>query len=488
MTTDLGQYQFRGEIGRGAMAIVWLGWDTKLERQVAVKEPMPDLASDPAVVQELMDRFVRESRAAGRLSHPGIVAVYDADAWDGRAAIIMEYVEGETLGPIIDRGRLPVPTAVAIADQLLDALSYAHQRGVVHRDIKPDNVFITMDGRVKLADFGVAYIADAGRLTKVGTIVGTPGYMAPEQIRNGPVDERSDVFSAGVLTYEMISGRNPFGATDGLSLTEIMQRVVMFDPPVLDGSLPGLTPQLRAVVDRALAKDPVNRYQNAAEMRVALAAALDGGGYEASAPASTWATPAAAPRGAGWRGQGGDSDGESVMHGPLILLVGGVLLGAIMALFVDLWLGLVVLVAAAIAAAVWWPRDQAAEDEAPAIFAASEASEPAAAIGAEPPQPGEARLSFSLQGPRDARSGEVPLPCTIGRGDVTSLTIDDERASRVHARIAAWDGQLVLEDLASGNGTYVEGVRVSGAVYLAAGQRVRVGDTTLTVLSWSAAT
>ncbi len=253
MTNTIGPYELRGRLGSGAMAVVWRGWDPMLEREVAIKEPVrnPDLSESAA--RELAERFVYEGRVAARLNHPGIVTVFAADAFDGRPAIVMEMLRGHTLSTLIDKGGIPLPAVLSILDQLLDALGYAHAMGVIHRDVKPDNVVVSDDGRVKLADFGVAHLS---QLDVYGdkVIVGTPGYMSPEQIRAEPVDPRADIFSLGAVAYEMLTLHNPFGATDGLDKMSIMANTT--NGAVAD--FPARSPvphEIRAVVLRALAPD-----------------------------------------------------------------------------------------------------------------------------------------------------------------------------------------------------------------------------------------
>jgi serine/threonine protein kinase len=268
MTDHLGPYELRGELGRGAMAVVWRAYDPKLEREVAIKEPVIGHGTTPPVAEELVARFVREGKAAAKLNHPGIVTIHAADVFDGRPAIVMELIDGETLSAVLDRGPLEIESAMAVLDQLLDAVAYAHERGVVHRDIKPDNVFVTRDGRVKLADFGIAHVGESSTLkTQAGTVMGTPGYMAPEQVTGDPVDARTDVFAIGAIAHEMLGGRNPFGATDGATPTTIMYRIVHEQSAPLPTDI--ATP-LSNAVRRALAKDPRRRYQSAVEFRVAL--------------------------------------------------------------------------------------------------------------------------------------------------------------------------------------------------------------------------
>lgn len=273
-TDHIGPYELRGELGRGAMARVWRAWDTNLEREVAIKEPLYDSQLSTGVAEELSNRFVAEGRAAARLSqHPNIVTIYAADIWDGRPAIVMELIEGATLSELLVRGALTPQETVSILDQLLDAVGYAHEHGVVHRDIKPDNVFVTSNGVVKLADFGIAHVdyAAATHATVAGTVLGTPGYMSPEQATGRPVDGRSDLFSVGVLAYEMLTGRNPFGAGYDADSTTVIYRIVR--EPVAE--LPdyvknGLQVDLRPAIMASLQKDPSLRPQTAREFKAML--------------------------------------------------------------------------------------------------------------------------------------------------------------------------------------------------------------------------
>jgi hypothetical protein len=288
VTDRLGPYELRGELGRGAMAIVWRGYDPKLDREVAIKEPTVPPGTPPAAAIELSERFVREGRTAAALNHPGIVTVFAADVYDGRPAIVMELIEGETLASILERGPLPPSAALSVLSQLLDAVAYAHERGVVHRDIKPDNVFVTTDGRVKLADFGIAHIGGTSALTQAGTIMGTPGYMAPEQVTGEAVDARADIFSIGAVAHEMLSGSNPFGATDGAAPTTVLYRIVHEPapplPPSIDASLPA---GLAAVLGHAMAKDPAMRFESASAFRAALNGGVVPAGGFAPAAAAT---------------------------------------------------------------------------------------------------------------------------------------------------------------------------------------------------------
>jgi hypothetical protein len=267
----LGPYQIHSELGRGAMAVVWRARDTVLERDVAVKEPLLPEGIDTVDAAEFGARFVREAKAAAKLNHPNIVTIHAADIYDGRPAIVMELVEGETLRQLLSRGPVKPTLALGILEQLLSAMAYAHARGIVHRDIKPDNVFVTPDGVVKLADFGIASLASDSALTQAGTIMGTPGYMAPEQVTGEPVDARADIFAIGVLAYEMLTGKNPFGASDELPTTTIIYRIVHQAPPEIPaGALSGVPVDMRQVLGAALAKDPADRFPDAASFLAAL--------------------------------------------------------------------------------------------------------------------------------------------------------------------------------------------------------------------------
>ena len=258
---SIGPYRLLEEIGRGAMARVWRAWDTRYSREVAVKEPLFEAWLPPAVAQEMERRFVREGYMASRLTHPNIVAVYESNAYDGRLAIAMELVDGITLGTLLERGRMEPATAMDVLDQLIDAVSYAHYMGIVHRDIKPDNVFVTRSGSVKLADFGIAHLASAGSDDmSSGMALGTPGYMAPEQVLGQEVDERSDVFSIGVVAYEMLSGRNPFGVGEEADQTTLMSRTVHDAVPRL--AVGGVSAATCHAVMMALQKNPDDRPQS----------------------------------------------------------------------------------------------------------------------------------------------------------------------------------------------------------------------------------
>ena len=273
MQNKIGPYELRGELGRGAMAIVWRAWDPNLAREVAIKEPQFDSRLNAVTIDDMGKRFVQEGRAAARLSHPGIVSVYAADVWDGRPAIVMELVNGESLASRLSRGALTPQEAVYALDQLLDAVGYAHEHNVIHRDIKPDNIFLDSSGKVKLGDFGIARIEDPAATlgTVQGSILGTPGYMSPEQGMGSVVDARSDIFSLGVVAFEMLMGFNPFGAGQGGSTASVLRRVESAPvPPMPDSVAYGLQTDPRPAIYAALSKNPVYRPQSAAEFAAML--------------------------------------------------------------------------------------------------------------------------------------------------------------------------------------------------------------------------
>jgi hypothetical protein len=229
--TRIGSYRIIEEIGRGGMGIVYLAEDERLGRGVALKALPPALAGDPA----FRERLRREARAAATISHPAVAVVYSLDEIDGRLLITSEYVRGHTLRSELARGPVEERRAMAIAADIARALAAAHAAGVIHRDLKPENVLITDEGAVKVVDFGIAYVEglEATRLTRDGGLVGTPAYMAPEQLAGAAVDARADIYAAGVLLAEMVTGRhplNPAGAPVPTSVATIVNRCVQPDP------------------------------------------------------------------------------------------------------------------------------------------------------------------------------------------------------------------------------------------------------------------
>jgi serine/threonine protein kinase len=259
--TRIGRYELLEKIGRGGMGVVYRGKDTTIGRPVAVKM----LISDIDVSDETRQRFFREARSAGQLAHRNIITIYDFGEEGGRAYIVMELLTGESLTALLARGvKVPLEQQVEIMMRVSEGLAFAHSRGIVHRDIKPANLFVTADGQVKILDFGVARIASS-KLTRSGLLVGTPDYMSPEQVMGMVVDQRSDVFSAGAVFYQLLTGRKPFAAK---RLPDVLNRVRLEAPEAItEAEAPA---DLTAIVMKALEKDPAQRYQRAIEMLASL--------------------------------------------------------------------------------------------------------------------------------------------------------------------------------------------------------------------------
>jgi eukaryotic-like serine/threonine-protein kinase len=254
-----GRYELLGRLGAGGMATVWLAEDTSLHRKVAIKVLAERYAED----EQFVERFRREAQSAAGLNHPNIVAIYDRGVAEGTYYIAMEYLDGPTLKDVIDeRGGLEPNRAIGFATQILSALRFAHNHGVVHRDIKPHNVVVAPDGRLKVTDFGIAR-AGASQMTEVGSIVGTAQYLSPEQARGEVVGPPSDLYSVGIVLYEMLTGRVPF---EGDSAVAIAMKHLSEEPVPPSVYAPGTPPALEQVVLRALAKDAGDRYQTAEEM------------------------------------------------------------------------------------------------------------------------------------------------------------------------------------------------------------------------------
>jgi serine/threonine-protein kinase len=261
-----GRYRAEKRLGSGGMAEVWCAEDDVLGRRVALKLLGSRFAED----DEFRERFKREAQAAAGLAHPNVVGIFDRGEWDGTPYIAMELVDGKTLKDVVrERGPLPPDVAVNLTIQILQALGYAHRRGIVHRDVKPQNVILDREGVAKVADFGIAR-SGPSEMTETGTIVGTVQYISPEQAQGQPVSPRSDLYSAGIVLYELLTGRVPFDAESPVSVA--LKQVS--EPPVPPSQLrPGISPALEAVVMRALEKDPARRFASADEFVAALEAA-----------------------------------------------------------------------------------------------------------------------------------------------------------------------------------------------------------------------
>ena len=262
--TKAGRYEFIDELGRGAMGVVYKAMDPVIGRTVAVKTIRLSEQGTGLSRPELLARFQTEARAAGLLTHPNIVVVYDAGEEDGLYFITMELVEGKSLQTLLDAGQsFPLPRVLRIMEQTCSALQFAHERNVVHRDIKPANLMLTGDDTVKVTDFGTAKILQFGTIQQTAHVMGTPSYMSPEQVKGRAVDGRSDIFSLGVMLYEMVTGEKPF---PGENITTVIYKIVNEEPVPPRQIDPSIHPGISAVVMKALAKEPDARYQDCREM------------------------------------------------------------------------------------------------------------------------------------------------------------------------------------------------------------------------------
>ncbi|HEY5897568.1 MAG TPA: serine/threonine-protein kinase [Burkholderiales bacterium] len=265
----IGRYKILGELGRGAMGIVYKASDPNLDRVVALKTIL--LEPDAEGRDEYHKRFILEAKAAGKLNHPNIVTTFDCGDHDGVAYLAMELVEGTDLRTRITSEGATALEAVEIARQVAEGLAYAHDRGIVHRDIKPANIMLTGQGQAKIMDFGLARVRMADHKTSTGMVLGTPRYMSPEQISGQPVDARSDIFSLGIVLYEMLTGTRLFSGEDIHQVTHSITQVEHVPPT---RTVPGLPAMLDFVVARALKKEPAVRYQTAHELAADLSTCL----------------------------------------------------------------------------------------------------------------------------------------------------------------------------------------------------------------------
>jgi eukaryotic-like serine/threonine-protein kinase len=267
---SIGRYQIQSLIGTGAMGEVFCAHDPVIDRQVAIKFIRPELIGGSGS-EQLLERFRREARAAGRRFHPNIVAIWDYGEENGVPFLVMELVDGRSLDEIIKAsGRLEPSRAVGFMTQVLSALGFAHDSGIIHRDVKPSNIMVVESGHIKVADFGIAHI-DASEFTIVGDLLGTPAYMAPEQLTGGSVDHRTDLFAVGVILFEMLTGVKPFR---GKSITEIMSLIETRGPEDVLQLNPAVPVGLKQVIARSVAFEPADRFCDAAEFSMALTEAI----------------------------------------------------------------------------------------------------------------------------------------------------------------------------------------------------------------------
>jgi len=273
----LGRYNIERTIGEGAMGVIYEGVDPRLGRRVAIKTILKSQL-DEDTAKDYSMRFVREAQAVARLNHPNIVQVYDFGEEGDIAYLVMEFIRGKELKTFFDANeRFDLKEAVRIMCELCDALDFAHNAGIIHRDIKPANVMLDAQARTKLTDFGVARVQDSDKTsverTQAGTMVGTPAYMSPEQITGSQIDKRTDVFSAGIILYQFLTGEKPF---TGSGAWTIAKKIIQEEPPLPSSLNNAVTQLLDTVVNRALAKNPDQRFQSARDLSVALKRALEG--------------------------------------------------------------------------------------------------------------------------------------------------------------------------------------------------------------------
>ena len=263
---QIGRYEIVGELGRGAMGVVYKGRDPQIGRMVAIKSILGGVTGDPAA-EDFKRRFFGEARAAGRLNHPGIMKVHDLIEDDaGRPCLVLEFFDGRTLDKLQSEDPPDLGKSLKIITQAAQALAFAHDNGVVHRDIKPGNIMVAANGHSVIADFGIAKMEDV-HLTATGTIMGTPAFMSPEQVQGLPVDSRTDIFSLGAVLYWLLTGERAFA---GSTFTAIAYNVVHTEPRKPTDVLPRLSADVDAVISRCLAKAPMDRYATAHELATAL--------------------------------------------------------------------------------------------------------------------------------------------------------------------------------------------------------------------------
>jgi serine/threonine-protein kinase len=405
--STLGRFEITGVLGEGAMGTVYLAHDPQIERPVAIKTLRLDTGGEQG--QEIANRFQKEAKLAGRLQHPNIVTIYEAGRDQGMDFIAMEYIDGESLSRMLSRSDFSLPRRLEVVRQVVLALEHAHERGVLHRDIKPGNILITRDGRVKVADFGIGKLLTAGGdLTRTGQMIGSPAYMSPEQIRGEKLDGRSDFFSLGVVLYELLTGARPF---PGDTITTLVYQILHTeprDPLQLRSDLP---PVAREVFSRLLAKSPGKRPGGAKEFLLDVGAIEQELGEPAASPPRAGPDPGIA------RPESVDKtipleQEEAAPRAPRSVLT--YLLGA----------G-VVLLAAAILVAIWRRTGQPAGNGAPAPITAVPTAvlvEPTAVVAAAPapaPVPVETAEPLPTRGPREAAAASVGAPRP---GDVAALS------------------------------------------------------------------
>jgi serine/threonine protein kinase len=273
-----GRYEVISEIGRGSMGVVYKAHDPNLDVTLALKVLRQDRVSSSAFVK----RFLSEAKALGRLDHPNIIRVYNVDEDQGNVYIAMEFIEGESLNEVMQKKKFSAEEIIELGSTVAGTLDYAHKQGIIHRDIKPSNILVRSDGRLKITDFGIAHIEDssAPKQTQAGEIIGTPAYMSPEQVLSQPVDGRSDIFSLGVILYELSTGKMPF---PGQNLAAIFNAITQVEPAPVNAGNPDIPNALSGTISKCLQKNPDDRFGSGLELAKALKACVRKEGPAAAA-------------------------------------------------------------------------------------------------------------------------------------------------------------------------------------------------------------
>jgi serine/threonine protein kinase len=274
-TRQIGKYLIKGELGRGGMGAVYLAEQPGLGREVAIKELILSPAADPTALM----RFLQEAQVMARTSHPNLVQVHDLEQIGDANYIVLEFVRGRSLRDMVNLGPVPLPQTFAVMHGVLQALDYAHKHAIVHRDMKPENVLLSDEGNVKVADFGIARLTDdsgpGGTATKTGTTVGTPQYMSPEQVASSKVDGRSDLYSAGIMLYELVVGQPPFTASEADGPFTLMAKHVQAPPMPPSVRRPGIDMRLEEMILKSLSKRPEDRFQTGEEFDTTMSRIAD---------------------------------------------------------------------------------------------------------------------------------------------------------------------------------------------------------------------
>ena len=476
---NVGHFEIRGELGQGAMAKVWRAWDPKLEREVAIKEPLftPDMSAE--VVADLRERFLIEGQAAARLNHENIVTVYSADMVDNRATIVMELLDGAELTESIRRKSLSGIEIYNILRQLLNALSYAHKAGVVHRDIKPDNVFLTSQKIVKLTDFGVAHVSRLDSIEE-SVIVGSAGYISPEQLRGEAPDIRSDLFSFSVIAYELLAYSNPFGAySSNLSQDDVLLRMQASEqlPPFEN------LPNISSVIARGLRQNPNERWSNALEYlehlevavvadKSALIAQRTGKPFSAtrSTVSSLSATQSTISLFSKSTAEASRPNNSRVSY--LFLSVGVLVVALIVALAsgsFEIFIIIFIVVFAGVGVSLALKQRKLRTALADDTYYLNHTS---------------MSLNLRVHSPRGIPAEtKVDVPLVIGRNQpIGSVHISDGKVSRQHVKFLCENARPIIKDLNSSNGTYLNGRQIRSPEAVKPGDWVQIGDTALEIL------